>query len=65
MFVFYFIFMAQGKLCRKEREGRTGRGGEALQELGAGRLRSPLRTVVSRELKGSPDQRGEVQMADL
>lgn len=42
----------------KEREGRGG-----LQELGAGRLRSPLLTVVSRELKGPPDQRGDVEMA--
>lgn len=31
--------------------------------MGAGRLRSPLLTVVSRELKGPPDQRGDVEMA--
>lgn len=33
--------------------------------MGAGRLRSPLRTVVSRELKVSLDQRGEVEMTGL
>lgn len=56
MFVFYFIFMARGKLCRKGREGKKGRGGKALQEL----KESP--TYCG---QGFPDQRGEAVIADL
>lgn len=59
--MFYFIFMAGEKLCRKEREER-GEGRERpYRNWGLGDMSSPFIFGY----KGSPNQKGDEEMAAL
>lgn len=52
--------MARGKLCRKEREGKKGRGGERPEGW---EMEEPPSYCGHHELKGPPDPRGGMEMA--